>query len=114
MIKVAKCLSDDYIHSYRLKNFCYEHKMPVSEIKSDLLSQVVAYAGDDESTKTYKETYEWLLDTIKSGSKEFCIKKIYIPEEILNNVDIIMRKIDMSNALNKMFCHTRIQSDLNW
>ena len=51
MIKVAKCLSDDYIHSYRLKNFCYEHKMPVSEIKSDLLSQVVAYAGDDESTK---------------------------------------------------------------
>ena len=39
MIKVAKCLSDDYIHSYRLKNFCYEHKMPVSEIKSDLLSQ---------------------------------------------------------------------------
>ena len=35
MIKVAKCLSDDYIHSYRLKNFCYEHKMPVSEIKSD-------------------------------------------------------------------------------
>ena len=91
MIKVAKCLSDDYIHSYRLKNFCYEHKMPVSEIKSDLLSQVVAYAGDDESTKTYKETYEWLLDTIKSGSKEFCIKKIYIPEEILNNVDIIMQ-----------------------
>ena len=71
----------------------------------------MAYAGDDESTKTYKETYEWLLDTIKSGSKEFCIKKIYIPEEILNNVDIIMQN---RYALNKMFCHTRIQSDLNW
>lgn len=27
MIRIAKCLSDEYIHSLRLKNFCLEHKM---------------------------------------------------------------------------------------
>ena len=80
MIKVAKCLSDDYIHSYRLKNFCYEHKMPVSEIKSDLLSQVVAYAGDDESTKTYKETYEYSGSVVKTKIQAFYNEPISVAE----------------------------------
>ena len=95
MIKIAKCLSDEYIHSYRLKNFCLDHKMPVSEVKADLLSQVLEYAGDDESTDAYKETYKWVLDTVKSGSKEFCLKRIYIPDDTLNDAaQIIKNKYD--------------------
>lgn len=90
MIRIAKCLSDEYIHSFRLKNFCLEHKMPVSEVKADLLKQILVYAGDDETTIAYKETYNWILDTIKSGSKEFCLKRVYIPDDTLNNaIEII-------------------------
>lgn len=90
MIKIANCLSDDYIHSSMLKNFCSEHKMPVSENKADLLKKIIEYAGEDERDERYKETYNWILNTIKSGSKEFCLKRIYIPEENLENVEQII------------------------
>ena len=86
MLKIAHSLSDEYVHSLRLKNFCLEHKMPVSEVKADLLKHVVTYAGDDKMASAYKETYDWFLDTIKSGSKEFCLKKVYIPDSTLDNV----------------------------
>lgn len=87
MIKIAECLVDDYIHASKLKNFCFEHEMTVSEGKADLLKKVIEYAGEDQSSDAYKETYRWLLDTIKAGSKELCLKKIYIPDETLENVE---------------------------
>lgn len=92
MIKVANCLSNDYIHIAKLKNFCHDHKMPVSEVKADLLKQVLAYGGEDKDTSSYKETYAWILDTIRAGSKELCIKKIYIPDETLDNLEEIINK----------------------
>lgn len=97
MIKIPKCLSEDYIHSWKLKNFCLDHEMPVSEVKADLLKQVLLYAGEDESAESYIETYDWLLDTIKSGSKEFSLKKIYIPDDTLENIsEIISSKYGMN------------------
>ena len=92
MIKIAKSLSDEYIHSFRLKNFCLAHRMPVSESKPDLIKHVLRYAGGDEKAVSYKETYNWLLDTIKSGSKEFCLRSVYIPYETLENFDEIINK----------------------
>ena len=51
MIKVANCLVEDYIHSSKLKNFCAEHKMPVSENKPDLFKKVIEYAGTNHFIK---------------------------------------------------------------
>lgn len=92
MIKVAPSLSDEYIHSMQLKNFCAKHKMPVSENKSDLLQQVIKYAGEDTLSECYIETYNWFLENIKSGSKELCLERIYIPDDILENADQIIKK----------------------
>lgn len=92
MITIAQCLIDDYIHSSKLKNFCSSHNMPVSENKPELLKRIINYAGDDENAINYKETYNWLLDTIKSGSKEFCLKRIYFPEESIENLEQIIEE----------------------
>lgn len=90
MIAIANCLIKDYISENKIKNFCLEHKMPVSENKPELLNRIIQYAGEDENSENYKESYDWFLDTIKSGSKEFCLKKIYIPDESLNNIEQII------------------------
>lgn len=87
MIKIPECLVDDYIHASKLKNFCFEHEMTVSDGKTDLLKKVIEYAGEDQSSDAYKETYTWFLDTIKAGSKELCLKKVYVPDETLENVE---------------------------
>ena len=91
MIKVANCLVEDYIHSSKLKNFCAEHKMPVSENKPDLFKKVIEYAGTNAFSEEYKNTYKWFLDTIKSGSKEFCLKRIFIPEDTLEDIEQIIK-----------------------
>lgn len=88
MITIANCLVDDYIHSLKLKNFCLDHGMNVSENKADLLKKVIEFAGEDKDSEKYIETYNWFLKTIKSGSKEFCIKRVYIPEESIENFRI--------------------------
>ena len=90
MITIANCLVDDYIHSLKLKNFCLDHGMNVSENKADLLKKVIEFAGEDKDSEKYIETYNWFLKTIKSGSKEFCIKRVYIPEESIENLDQII------------------------
>ena len=92
MITIAQCLIDDYIHSSKLKNFCSCHNMSVSENKPELLRQIVNYAGDDENDKNYQETYYWFLDTIKSGSKEFCLKRVYFPEYSIENFEQTIEK----------------------
>lgn len=92
MIKISQNIIDDYIQSSKLKNFCSEHGMPVSENKPDLLKKVIEYAGENEESDNYKETYKWFLDTIKAGSKEICLKRVYISEEILENIDQIISK----------------------
>lgn len=104
MIKIAKCLADDYIHALKLKNFCLDHGMKVGENKPDLLKNVIEYAGEDENSDVYKETYKWFLDTIKAGSKEFCLKRVYIPDETLEELDQIILnkygKISFQNILS--------------
>ena len=50
MITIARCLSEDYIHSSKLKNFCSSHGMTVSENKPELLRQIIEFAGEDESS----------------------------------------------------------------
>lgn len=86
MITIARCLSEDYIHSSKLKNFCSSHGMTVSENKPELLRQIIEFAGEDESSEKYVETYDWLLEAIKEGSKEFCLKRVYVPEESIENL----------------------------
>ena len=56
MITIARCLSEDYIHSSKLKNFCSSHGMTVSENKPELLRQIIEFAGEDESSEKYVET----------------------------------------------------------
>lgn len=90
MIKVADCLIEDYIHSSKLKNFCSMHSMPVSENKPELVKRIIEYAGDDAASSMYKEVYAWIIETIKAGSKELCMKRIYIPDDILENVSQII------------------------
>lgn len=95
MITIARCLSEDYIHSSKLKNFCSSHGMTVSENKPELLRQIIEFAGEDESSEKYVETYDWLLEAIKEGSKEFCLKIVYVPEESIENLEqIISSKYD--------------------
>ena len=95
MITIARCLSEDYIHSSKLKNFCSSHGMTVSENKPELLRQIIEFAGEDESSEKYVETYDWLLEAIKEGSKEFCLKRVYVPEESIENLEqIISSKYD--------------------
>ena len=95
MITIARCLSEDYIHSSKLKNFCSSHGMTVSENKPELLRQIIEFAGEDESSEKYVETYDWLLEAIKEGSKEFCLKRVYVPEESIDNLEqIISSKYD--------------------
>ena len=50
MITIANCLVDDYIHSLKLKNFCLDHGMNVSENKADLLKKVIEFAGEDKDS----------------------------------------------------------------
>lgn len=92
MIRIAKCLEDDYIHSSKIKNFCLQKSLKVSENKADLLRNIIEYAGENESSHNYLETYNWLLDTIKSGSKEFCLKRVYFPEENVDKAEEIILK----------------------
>lgn len=95
MLKVANSLLEEYIPVLKLKNFCSDHKMQVSDVKVDLFNRVIEYAGDDENAIQYRETYDWILDTIKSGSKEFCIRRIYIPDDSLRVITkIIASKYD--------------------
>ena len=63
MIKVANCLVEDYIDSSKLKNFCAEHKMPVSENKPDLFKKVIEYAGTNAFSEEYKNTYKSSFQT---------------------------------------------------
>lgn len=90
MINIAHCLAEDYIHSSKLKNFCSAHEMSVSENKPELLKQIIQFAGEDVKSKRYVETYDWLLETIKEGSKEFCLKKVYVPDESVENLEQII------------------------
>ncbi len=116
MIKIANCLVDDYIHSSKLKNFCSNHEMPVSENKADLLKRVIEFAGEDENSDEYIETYQWILETIKAGSKEFCLKRVYVPEESIENLDEIIdgkyTQCPKSNILS--FRNTDIFSLVNY
>ena len=89
-LAIADCFIDEYVHSLKLKNFCYEHGMKVSENKADLFKQVVKYAGENETSECYKETYNWFLEAIKAGRKEFCLERIYIPDEILEDIQQIL------------------------
>lgn len=108
MITIARCLSEDYIHSSKLKNFCSSHGMTVSENKPELLRQIIEFAGEDESSEKYVETYDWLLEAIKEGSKEFCLKRVYVPEESIENLEqIISSKYDSSDDIMQM---TRIDT----
>lgn len=91
-LEIADCFIKDYVHLLELKNFCLEHGMRVSENKADLLKQVIEYAGEDETSSCYKETYSWFLNVIKAGSKEFCIKRIYVPEESVECLEKIIEE----------------------
>lgn len=92
MIKVADCLIEDYIHSNKMKNFCRDHKMPVSENKADLFKRIIEFAGNVKESEAYIETYTWLLNTIKAGSKELCLKRIYIPDDIYENIEGVLKE----------------------
>lgn len=92
MLKVAHSLIEDYIHVNKMKNFCHDHKMPVSENKADLIKRIIEYAGDEKDSEAYIETYKWILDTIKSGSKEFCVKRIYVPNNTCENIEQILNQ----------------------
>ena len=90
--------------------------MPVSENKADLLKRVIEFAGEDENSEEYIETYQWILETIKAGSKEFCLKRVYVPEESIENLNEIIdgkyNQCPKSNILS--FKNTDIFSLVNY
>lgn len=92
MITIAQCLVNDYISRSKLKNFCAAHNMPVSENKPELLKQIIEYAGNNKEDYNYQETYNWFLNTIKSGSKDFCLKRVYFPEDSIENMEQILEE----------------------
>lgn len=92
MITISKCLVDDYIYSSKLKNFCRDHGLRVNENKADALNSIINYAGDKTDAANYIETYQWILNTIKEGSKDFCICKIYLDDDVLENIEIIIKE----------------------
>lgn len=101
MIEIPYSIKKDYLSTSVLKNFCTDHKMKVSENKAELISEIIEYAGEEETTYNYKETFEWLLSSIRAGSKEFCYKKIYFTEDV-DYESKILEKYSKSSKTNIM------------
>ena len=78
MITIARCLSEDYIHSSKLKNFCSSHGMTVSENKPELLRQIIEFAGEDESSEKYVETYH-TPHKPQPYSRPFAVRAHHVP-----------------------------------
>lgn len=82
---------DDYLQLPVLKYFCKEHKLSTTENKAELIGQILDYAaiGDDEQ----QEVVNWLENVLKEGNKELYVKKAYNLDEVLENEEVIVRKL---------------------
>lgn len=100
MLEVASCIVHDYLCVEKLKNFCKEHGMTISENKAELFRKITEYAGEDENQKQYVEVRNWLLEAIKEGSKQFCFKRIFIEDDVLEHLDdiVLQRYPDYSQS----------------
>lgn len=98
MVEIADSIVNDYICAEKLKNFCKKHEMKISENKKELFNKVIEYAGEDVTQERYMEVYNWLLESIKEGSKQFCFKRIIIDENVLEHLDdIVLNKYPYYN-----------------
>ena len=80
MIEIPDWLKKDYLHVNSLKNICSDKNLRVSENKDILIDQIIEYAGENKNSKNYQEIYQWLLSTMREGSKDLCYRKIYTDE----------------------------------
>lgn len=87
MISLAKCFCDDYLNVGKLKNFCDSHKLKKSENKAELIRNILEFAGNNSEDIQYIETYNWILQAIKDGTKDICYKKIYYDDDTFNSIE---------------------------
>lgn len=91
--------NEDFITISPMKRFCDINNLKKSEIRSELLTTILAFANN--SPENEEITVTWLNKVLKEGLKHIYIKRIYFPDplrlECLKNPDMV------HTTLNSLF-----------